>query len=284
MHAAPPADRVPRRLLLAALAAGTLAYAGVRLGVEPRSDAWALVGADADGAVLWSWLSVGNTGLLDGQLTTWLLLLPAGPGVIEHRAQWGPAPPSEGVASGADALVPSADGWELRVGGGGLGARVHVRGAAPGCPPEVGEMTGVVEDRVDGRLLTGPGVIVRTRAAGHVEGSALYVLGAGFAAGIEPLSDCPAWVRAGDHTWTGAATDFPIERSTALTLGDWTLTFRSAGEAVVLDGWAHTLAAERFVARAFGFRPPITEARRAVVRVEGPGVSTLAPALVLRRL
>jgi hypothetical protein len=273
-----------RAVLLGSLLLVAVGYTAVRVGVRPRSEAWSIVGVDADGALLWTWLSVGNTGLLDGQLTTRLLLLPAGPGVIEHRASWGPAPlGDEGVRGGADALVAVPDGWELRVGGDGLGARVVARGARPGCPPEIGEMAGVVEDRVDGRLLSGSAIVTRTRTDGEVEGSALYVLGEGFAAAIEPLSDCPAWVRAGERTWTGDASTFPIERNTSLVLGDWTLSFRSAGDAVVQDGWGHTIAAERLVARAFGFRPPRTEVRRAVMRIEGPGVSTLAPALVIQR-
>lgn len=273
-----------RAALLVSLALAALGYAAIHVGVVPRSEAWALVGADADGAVLWTWLSVGNTGLLDNQLTTRLLLLPPGPGEIEHRASWGPTTlGDDGVQGGADALVEVADGWELRVGGEGLGARIQARGAAPGCPPEVGEMLGIVEDRVDGRVLSGPAIVTRTRMEGHVEGAALYVLGEGFAAAIEPTSECPAWVRAGDRTWTGAATTFDVARGTALQMGDWTLTFRSAGDAVVQDGWSHVLPAERWLALVFGFRPPRTEARRAVLRVEGPGVATLAPALVLHR-
>lgn len=279
-----------KRLVGAALVVVAVGYVAVRMGVTPRADAWSVVAADADGALFWTWLSVANTGLLDDQLTTRVLLLPAGPGVIEHRAQWGPAVlDATGVASGADSLRDDGAAWQLKVGGEGLGARAEIRGAAPGCPPTVGELRGVVEDRTDGRLLTGPGLVVRTRVEGHAEGAALYVLGSGFSAGIEPLSDCAAWVRArgpdgAERTWTGAASDFPVARGTVLTLGDWTLTFRSAGDAVTQDGWAHALAAERLVARLFGFRPPVAEARRAVVRVEGPGVATLAPALVVRRL
>lgn len=273
-----------RAALLVSLALVVAGYTAVRAGVTPRSEAWSIVGADADGALLWTWLSVGNTGLLDGQLTTRLLLLPAGPGIIEHRASWGPAPlGDDGVRGGADALVAVPDGWELRVGGDGLGARVAARGARPGCPPEIGEMAGVVEDRTDGRLLSGSAIVTRTRMDGEIEGSALYVLGEHFAAAIEPLSECSAWVRAGERTWTGDASSFPLRRDTALVLGEWTLTFRSAGDAVVQDGWGHTLAAERLVARAFGFRPPRTEVRRAVMRIEGPGGTTLAPALVIER-
>jgi hypothetical protein len=275
---------VNRRLLVGIGVVAAFGYAAVRFGVTPRTDAWTLVAADADGALLWANLSVNNTGLLDNQLTTRFLLLPAGPAVVEHRAQWGPATlGDDGVAASGDSLVRAADGWELRIGGEGLGARVQARGAAPACPPELGQIAGVVEDRVDGRLVTGPGIVVRTRAEGHVTGTALYVLASGFAAGIEPLSDCPAWVRAGDRTWTGTASDFPIARDTALTLGDWTLTFRSAGDVVSHDGWAHALGAERAGAWVFGFRPPITDARRAVVRVDGPGIATFAPAMLLER-
>jgi hypothetical protein len=259
--------------------------AAVRLGVTPRADAWALVSADADGALFWSELSISNTGLLADQLTTRVLLLPAGPGSIEHRAQWGTGVVGEhGVEGGADALVRSPGGWELRVGGDGLGARAHAAGADAGCPPLVGEVAGMVEDRVDGRLLSGPGVVVRTRAEGHPVGTALYVLGQGVAASIDALADCPAWIRVGDEVWTGQASVFTAARTTALTLGSWTLTFRSIGDPIVHDAWAHALPAERAIASAFGFRAPVHEARRAMVRVEGPGIDRPAPALVLRRL
>lgn len=273
-----------RRAVAAALALLLGGWLAVRFLVVPRTEAWSVVGADADGAVVWAELSVSNTGLLRDQLTTRFLLLPAGPGSIEHRAQWGPATVTDtGVALAPDALTAVPDGWELRVGGGGLGARLQLRGAKPGCPPEPGTMGGMVEDRVEGRLLTGPAVVTRTRTEGHARHTALYVLGADFAAGIDPLAACPAWVRTGDTTWTGEAADFSLAPTTALTLGAWTLTFRSAGDPIVHDGWAHALAAERFGARAFGFAPPVTEARRAVVRVEGPDGARLLPALVLER-
>jgi hypothetical protein len=266
------------------VAAAVVGYAAIRFGVVPRTEAWSLVGADADGAMLWTTLSVSNTGLLDGQLTTGVLLLPPGPDLLEHRAMWGPTTlGDDGVRSGPDALVAVPGGWELRVGGDGLGARVQARGAVAGCPPEVGRMTGFIEDRIDGRVLSGPAVVVRTAVAGHAEGAALYVLGQGFAAGIEPTSDCPAWVRTATETWTGAASAFPVARGTTLTLGAWTLTFRASGGAMEQDGWAHLLLGERWVARAFGFLPPLTDVRRAVVRVDGPGAGLLAPALVVER-
>jgi len=267
-----------------ATVAAVVGYAAIRFGVVPSAEAWSLVGADADGAMLWTTLSVGNTGLLDDQLTTRVMILPPGPDLLEHRAVWGPTIlADDGVRSGPDALVAVPGGWELRVGGDGLGARVQARGAVAGCPPEVGRMAGVIEDRIDGRVLSGPAVVVRTAVAGHAEGAALYVLGTTFAAAIEPTSDCPAWVRTPTATWTGAASAFPVARGTALTLGDWTLTFRSAGEAMTQDGWSHVLSGERLVAQAFGFAPPLTDVRRAVVRVDGPGAGVLAPALVIER-
>ena len=275
----------PARLAAGALVAVGVAQVGVRLWVEPRTEAWSLITADADGAVIWADLSVSNTGLLDQQLTTRLLVLPPGPGSIEHRAQWGPATlDADGVRAAPDGLVATADGWELRVGGEGLGARVRVTGAAPGCPPTIGAMRGMVEDRVDGRLVSGAGLVVRSRSDGHPVGTALYVIGQDIAAGIDPWADCPAWLRAGDDVWTGDAAEFTAARTTALTLGAWTLTFRGVGDAVAHDLWGHALPAERALAAAFGFHAPRHEARRATVRVTGPGLDRLAPALVLRRL
>jgi hypothetical protein len=266
----------------ALLAAGS---AAVWRFAQPTRDAWMLVGADADGAIAYVRLSVADTGFLDRQLTTRFALLPPSGNPVEHRAMNGPADLGpDGVAAGPDALVPTGTGWELRIGGEGLGARVQLHGAAAACPPVPGAMVGMVEDRSDGRLLSGPGIVLRTHASGHVEDAALYVLGEGFSAGIDPLSDCPAWVRAGDRTWTGDATATLADGDALLQLGSWTLGIRPAGTSVDQDAWAHALPAERWLARLFGNPSPHVMAKRVLVRVDGPGVGQLAPGLTLRRL
>lgn len=281
---APGCPLSPRALLgagVAVLVAGALA---ARLLVVPRVEAWTLVGADADGAIVWTELAVANTGLLRDQLTTRLLVLPGAASAIEHRAQWGSATVGDGgIVATPDQLAATPEGWELRVGGGGLAARIRASGAAAGCPPTPGELGGMVEDRIEGRLVTGPGLVMRTRTEGHAVGTAVYVVADGFAAAVDPFAACPAWVRGGDEAWTGDAAPFDLARVSALTLGAWTFTFRSAGDAVVHDGWAHALGVERAAAALLGYAPPVTEARRVVVRVEGPGGPRIAPGFVLVR-
>ncbi len=294
-----------RRVGLAVIAT-VIALAGggaARKFVVPTREAWSLIGADEDGAIVYARFSVSDTGFLDRQLTTRFLLLPAGVGIIEHRAMGAAATLGpEGVSAGTDALVSDAEGWELRIGGDGLAARARVRGfsggepeisaargergvpAEGGCAPVAGVMGGAVEDAVDGRLLSGPALIVRTRARGAIDNTALYVLGNGFTAAIDPLADCPAWARAGDQTWSGEPGAFDLEPGVLLKLGEWTLKLRAVGPAVDQDAWAHTLWAERALAALLlGQRAPHVVAHRVLIRVDGPGVATLAPALALRR-
>jgi hypothetical protein len=260
------------------------ALAAVRTFVQPTRDAWALIGADADGAIVYARLSVSDTGLLDQQLTTRFLLLPVVGDAVEHRATHGPAAPDgPGFAAGTDSLLPTPGGWELRIGGDGLGSRVQVADAAPGCPPTPGTMTGFVEDEVDGRLLTGPGIVVHTHARGHVDDTALYVLGNHFTAGIDPLADCPAWARIGTDSWTGEPAPFTIAPGVVIAMGPWTVTVRGVASPVDQDAWAHILPPERWLAWLAGQQAPHVEARRVLLHVEGPGVSTLAPGLALRR-
>lgn len=272
----------PRVWVLPA-AIALVAYAAIRTFVVPVVDAWSVIGADADGAIVWASLATSNTGFLDDQLTTRLMVIPPSLETIEHRAQWGPSTfGDDGVAGGADSLRPSAQGWELRIGGEGLGARLGLEGAKPGCPPEIGRMGGMVEDGVDGRLVTGPAVVVRSHAEGARRGAALYAFGADVSVGIDAGSDCPAWVRTPDRSWTGAAVDFPVARDVALELAEFTVSFRSAQRGLPHDEWAHASAPERAIARLFGFPPPVTELTRVVVRIEHGGKTTLAPGVVLR--
>jgi hypothetical protein len=274
---------VTRRLFLAAAVVLAGVYASVRIGVVPFVDAWSLVGADADGAIVWMSFATSNTGFLDDQLTTRVMVIPANLEIIEHRAQWGPAVLDDnGVSAGADSLRMTPQGWQARVGGEGLGARLEVPGAKPGCPPEVGRMAGIIEDSVDGRLVTGPAIVTRSHTEGWRPGAALYAFGADVSIGIDARSSCPAWVSAKDRVWTGEAIDFPISREVALVLGEWTVSFRAAQLGQVHDGWAHASAVERGIARVFGFHPPITELSRVVVRLERGGRTTLAPGLVVR--
>jgi hypothetical protein len=283
-------DRPLAILLVAALLVAT--GVGARHLGAPARDARVLVGANPDLSVVYARLSVANTGLLDDQLVTRLAVLPPDGSPTEHRAvrvdgTSGPA----GVWGGADRLEATADGWELRVGGEGLNARLAVRAPrAPTetCPPAVGALGGVVQDPAEGHLFDGHGFVTRTRAVGGwfsmPPGDALYVVGPGFAAAVDPLdADCPAWVRAGDRAWAGVAPRWYAERGASFTIGDWTLRVRGLGEPLALDAHAHAFAPERWAAALIGFPSPRPVLRRAVVVVEGPSASGARAALVLSR-
>lgn len=266
---------------------GTLAVLGLLATVfgarhlgPPRRETLALIGADVDLSVVWARLTVANTGLLDGQLTTALVLLTPRSSPLEHRAVQGPARMTpDGVAAGTDALGRTADGIELRIGGEGLAARIHARGATLACPPEPGEMAGMIEDKTDGRLMEGTAIVVRTRAGAREEGRALYVVGPAFAAVIDPSSDCPAWARSGSAAWSGAAPAF----DDAVRLGEWSLTIRHLGTPVLQDGYAHLLPPERWLAAALGAPEPVVRVQRAIVKVEGPGVRGSRAGLLVTR-
>lgn len=282
-------DRPLAVVLLTALLVAT-GFGARHLGA-PTREARVLVGANPDLTVVYARLSVANTGLLDGQLVTRVAVLPPDGSPIEHRAVQvngtiGPA----GVWGGTDRLETTADGWELRLGGEGLNARLSVRAQpssprdAAACPPAVGALGGMVQDGAEGALFDGNGVVTRTRARGSGAPDALYVIGPGFAAAIDPLDEaCPAWVRAGERTWSGAPPTWAAERGASFALGDWTLRLRGLGEALTLDAHAHAFAAERWVAFLVGFPSPRPALRRAVVVVDGPGATGARAGLVLSR-
>jgi hypothetical protein len=270
-------------VLGAGLAGAVLLQVAVRVLVTPHADIWSLVTIDADGAAVWASLTVADTGLLDDQLTTRVVVIPANGSLVEHRAQWGPTAVGSDGIQGSDSLTPEAGSWTLRVGGDGLRARLTLRDGAPGCPPTVGPVGGMVEDRTDGRLVDGQGLVVRERLVGHPSGVALYAVGVGFALGIDPWSECPAWVTEGDHVWTGDAVAIPDERRSSLEIGEWSISLRGLGDPVEHDEWAHALDPERWAAGLFGFPAPVTELRRVVLSVSGPGGARIVPGLRIER-
>lgn len=266
-----------------ALLGGLVGLGAGRFVSRGEAGAWELVGVDADTAIVWATLSVDDGGLLARQLTTELTVVQPGSEPLEHRAVRGPtaAPGPEGVEAGPDRLGPVPGGWELRVGGEGLGARIQARGADAGCPPTPGVMGGFVEDRADGRLLAGDAVLVSL--AGPRDAPALYVLGPAFAAGVDPAADCPAWVRTPTGTWSGDAPPFLPIAGNDVHLGDWTLKVRHLGDPVLREGGAHLLGPERWLARLGGFLPPTRSVRRVSVVVTGPGVSGVRAGLLVER-
>jgi hypothetical protein len=272
------------RLGATALAGLVALVVGVRHLAAPTRDSIFLVGADTDLSVVYARYSVANTSLVDQQLTTRMVLLSTRSGVLEHRAMTGPAAIGpDGVAAGTDGLVATRDGWEARIGGDALAARITAVGAARGCPPVAGDMAGMVEARSDGAILHGAAVVAGTHAVGVVSDSALYVVSQDFSAGIDPISDCPAWVRTAGDTWTGDAPTLDATAGTDVMLGGWKLHLKWLSPETTLDAFAHLLPPERWAARLFGMPAPHVGVRRAVVRVEGPGVAGARAGVVLTR-
>jgi hypothetical protein len=123
-------------------------------------------------------------------------------------------------------------------------------------------------------------------ARGEVENRAIYVLGPSFSAGVDPISDCPAWVVAGSEQWTGQAialAEDPEAPAGALQLGAWTLRVRRLDDALRIESFTQILPLERWMARLMGVREPVTRLQRATVRVEGPGIAGPRAGLVIAR-
>jgi hypothetical protein len=242
---------------------------------------------DDDAAALVARLSVTNTSLLDRQLHTRLTVVAPGYPPLQHHALRGPATLGrDGVVQEPDALSRAGDAWELRVGGEGLGARVRLDGADTSCPPRPGAARGIVQpdgDASAGRIVDGRGVIVRSHSTWDERGAALYVMGPGFAAGVDPLAACPAWVRAGEAAWAGEAAEVVAEPGRQVQLGDWTLTVRALGERAVEEPLGHLLPPERALARLFRMAPAQVEIRRVQVTVAGPGIAGQRAGMIITR-
>lgn len=258
------------------LAAAALGFGLARIAVTPHRESWTLVAVNADTAIVLARLSQGNTGLFGDQVTARLTMLPARGPILEHRAIDGPGTLDEtGVRAGTDSLVEADGEWRLRLDGDTLRARVVVRGAENSCPPRPGEVQGVIEAGSGaqsageplGLTLAGTGVVVRTAATGAVGGSALYVIAPDFAAAVDPLAACSAWVRSGDREWAGKAA--PIDESDHVSLGPWVLRLRRWQDTVVQEPLGHTLLPERMLSRLAGFAAPRLTITRTTVAVQG---------------
>ncbi len=274
-----------RALAAVAVTALALASAWALWAVgAPRRDSWWVIGADTDLSVVVARITTGNTNVLAGQAETRVTVLPTGGSPIEHRAVHARgASTAAGAFAEPDRITAVPEGWELRVGGAGLGARLSVLGAAPGCPATAGALAGTVSDPADGRLLSGGAVVVRTVGPAGA-GAALYVVGPRFAAAIDPAAlACPAWVWTPDTTWTGDAPPAPRRHGDSVTLGAWTLTLDVLDAPVEQPGVAHLLPVERTVAAVFGGSAGVT-LRRAVVGVRGrEGARALAGVSIVRQ-
>lgn len=277
-----------------------LALVGVRIAllVAPlEREAWALIGVSVDRSILYARLSTSSTGFYDHQVTTRLAALPTQSFAVEHRAMLGPAEGTvNGIAAGSDDLTWAAGVWHLHVGGDNVQVRAMLHAedvpespeAPGGCPPTAGSLAGVLGvgdggDSSGALVLDGKAVVVHTLARGVVRNRALYVLGPDFAAGIDPLADCPAWVRAGAASWSGDAPTVPEPDGGEVRLGDWMLTVHREDDALRMETFGHLLGFERWAAAIVGWPEPIQILQRTTVTVHGPGVSGPRPGLVLER-
>lgn len=274
-----------------------LALVGVRIALvvaPPEREAWALIGVSVDRSILYARLSTSSTGFYDHQVTTRLAALPTQSFAVEHRAMLGPAEGTvNGIAAGSDDLTWAAGVWHLHVGGDDVQVRATLRmedepEGPGGCPPTAGALAGVLGvgdggDSSGAMVLDGKAVVVHTLARGVVRNRALYVLGPDFAAGIDPLADCPAWVRAGAASWSGDGAIVPEADVGEVRLGEWTLTVHREGDALRMETFGHLLGFERWAAAIVGWPEPIQILQRTTVTVDGPGVSGPRPGLVLER-
>ncbi len=290
--------------LRSARRAGALAVAllglitlGVRLALvlePPTREAWTLIAITVDTSGLYARLSAASTGFYNHQITSRLVALPAAGFAIEHRAMLGPSPVSgDGIAGGADSLTRTDGVWHLRIAGNDVQARAIVTPRVPSapasdCAPAPGALTGVLGSgdgtEASGALvLDGTAVVVHTLARGVVNDRALYVLGPQFAAGIDPLADCPAWVVSATKRWTGAAPEIGPGSEADVDLGDWHLHVRRLDDALKMDSYEQLLPIEHLAARIVGWPEPHQELQRVLVRVSGPGFTNPVPGLILDR-
>ena len=258
----------------------------------PLRDATTVYAVGSDTSVLLTRLSRSDSGFIAGQLTTRVAYIEQGGAVVEHRAQYGGAQVTEtGIAGGPDRLERGDRGWQVRVAGGGVQVTAEIRGQQESCPPTPGLLNGGLgltpENALapggqvsssGGMVLRASALVVHSVTRDDTPGPALYVFSPTFAAGVDPLAPCPAWVRVGDQTWTGAAPDLGLG---PLSLGQWRLNVKAAGPPVLLDGTAHIHRLEQVLAGLVGFRPAVQELRRVSVKVEGPGVSGPRTGLLL---
>lgn len=282
-----------RRATVAFLVLGAVALALVRIALRlapPEREAWTLFALNVDRTVLFARLSQSATGFYADQVTTRLVALPAASFAVEHRAMLGPPPtPSgeRGVASGGDRLTWDTGTWHLHVGGNDLQVRADLASpAAAACPPAPGALAGVLGvgdggDVSGAMVLQGTGVVVHSVAKGVVTAPALYVLSPDFSAGVDPLADCQAWVRAGSASWSGPAPE--VKEEAPFTLGEWTLVVHREGDPLRIESFGHLLPMERLAGAAAGWSEPIQVLQRVTVDARGPGTTGPHAGLIVTR-
>ncbi len=263
------------RWVAALIALGVLALLGGRWWIQPHREAYTVVGTARDGTVLHLRYAVGNTGVFGRQLTTRVAILRDDLHPLEHRAISGQATvDDQGVHGGSDRLERRTGGWAFTVTGSGMRVQGDVSENGD-CPPRPGRLRvlanvpGGSTELADGDFYEGTGFVVRTLARGNVRGGALYAAAAGGALAIDPLASCPAWIHAAGAATAGTVALVPTtERSFALALAGHRVAVTVGPRHVIQRALDHTLAAERLMAWAVGFRSPVLVLRRVRVTVD----------------
>lgn len=245
----------------------------------PEREGWWIIGTTSSLGALVARLSQADSGLLKNQVTTRILLVEPGTEPVEHRAQGLQLPEEALPVTATDRLSVTKEGWNLVVGGGStVSARIQVMPHA-GCGAfaggqGAGRLSGVLrygnlEGEGDVRRVQGWGVVVHTRANGRIRNRALYLLDAGFSAGIDPLADCPGWWRAENgNSWSGEPPEIPSGERFEIQLGGKWFQVR-VGREQILDAFGHLLGFERFFSSVIGLPPPVLGVQRAIATVDG---------------
>ncbi len=255
-------------LLLPLLLVGLL-----RLGLrnQPVREAEWLIGSTASLGLVMARISSAESGLLRTQLSTRLLLLEPNLIPLEYRS-WGL--PVAAFQTGREGWVEEADRSRLVIQSGeSLNGRLELAGTERQRPLRMegvlrfGELAG----SGDLRRISGWGLRTRTLARGAVHNRALYVVGANFALGVDPLAEPEAWWWRDGERWTGKAPPLPDGAPFAVSVGGVELQVR-APTAVELDTMPQLLTGERWASTLAGFPPPVHAVHRVVATFDGGAV------------
>ena len=220
-------------------------------------------------------VSASDSGLLKNQLTTRLLLLEPGMVPLEQRAQ--------GLQIGefstsVDHILPTKDGWDTRIGGDGLNARLVMRQDMADTKPYARNIEGFIRFSADIRRTTGWGIVVDSTTTGRVQSSALYVLDASLTLVVDPVLDASkAWYRTSEQGWVGEPVPVVVGRE--FRVGDLTVLVKLL-EGQTLESFGHLLSLERGMAWMVGVSEPRLTIFRASARINQEAVDHAAVVLV----
>ena len=258
-----------RRWLLLPLAL-LLLLGLLRLGLrdQPVREAEWLIGSTATLGLVMARISSAESGLLRAQVSTRLLLLEPTLIPLEYRS-WGlPVAP---LQTGREGWVEEADRCRLVIQSGeSLNGRLELAGTEHRRPLRMEGVLrfGELEGMGDLRRISGWGFRTKTIARGAVHNRALYVVGANFALGVDPLAEPEAWWWRNGESWTGKAPPLPDGAPFTVSVGGIELQVR-APTTVELDTMPQLLTGERWASSLLGFPPPVHEVHRVMASFDG---------------